>query len=70
VDTETGTEVKESFVKAAAEQVQVAVADVKLEKAIIKTTSDTKRQELKEIQAEPDGKERRKRLARLVRKSL
>jgi len=66
VDAET----KENFVKKVANQVGYAVADVKLERAIIKYKSEAKRSELEEIRAEKDGKKRREKLAEFLEKNL
>lgn len=59
-----------SLVRSAANRVQSAVTDVKVETAIIKTKSEEQRRDLEEIRQEPDGKKRRERLAALLKDSL
>jgi len=63
-------EVSESFVNTAVSRVADAVTDVKVDRAIIQTKSEVKRQELEEIRKEPDGKKRREKLAAVLRNSL
>lgn len=60
----------ESFVAAVTHKVQDAVTDIKIEKAVISTKSDMLRGELEKIREEPDGQERRKKLASILQSSL
>lgn len=69
VETETSAK-PPSLVTEAMKHVQEAVTDVKVEKAIIKTKTDSKRAELEDIRRELDGEKRRERLAAILKKSL
>jgi hypothetical protein len=68
--TDGGKESSESFVTVVASRVSDAFTDVKVDRAVIFTKSEAKRQELEEIRKEPDGKKRRERLAAVLRKSF
>lgn len=59
-----------SLVAEATRHVQEAVTDVKVERAIIGAESKMKRKELEEIRNEPDGTERRRKLASILERSL
>ena len=59
-----------SLVAEATRHVQEAVTDVKVERAIIGAETKMKREELEEIRKEPNGTERRKKLAAVLQKSL
>lgn len=61
---------KSNIVEEVVSKIQVSVTDAKVERAIIKTKSETKRQELEEVKKEPDGKIRRKKLAKILSKSI
>ena len=59
-----------SLVEAVSKNIQNAITDVKVEKAIIKTKTEAKRAELEDIRRDPDANKRRERLAAILRKSL
>jgi flagellar biosynthesis/type III secretory pathway M-ring protein FliF/YscJ len=59
-----------SYVQVAKQKVTEALTDVKVEQAIIKEKSKAKKKELEEIRKEPDGKERRKKLASILKASI
>lgn len=63
-------EVTDSFVKSAASKVSDAVTDIKVERAVISTRSEILRTELEKVREEPDGKERREKLADILAQRL
>ena len=63
-------EVGESFVKNVADKVSDSITDIKVEKAIVSTRTEMLRNELEKVREEKDGKERRKKLASILQKSI
>jgi hypothetical protein len=59
-----------SIVKKVKEEVKVAVADAKIERAVIKTKSDIEKKKIEEIKSESDGKKRRKKIAEFLEYNL
>jgi len=59
-----------SLVAEATRHLQEAVTDVKVERAIIGAETKARREELEAVRKEPNGTERRKKLAAILNKSL
>lgn len=60
----------QSFVKAAMERASDAITNAKVDVAIVKTQTADKRLALEDIRNEPNGQERRKRLAAEIAKGI
>ena len=64
------SDIEPSIVDIVKDKVSNAVADVRVERAIIDTKSEARREELRSIQKETDVEKKRARLADMLQRSL
>jgi glucan phosphoethanolaminetransferase (alkaline phosphatase superfamily) len=65
-NNQTSAEATKEYIQEIKEQITEVQTVAKVEAVIAKTKNDEKMQELKEVQAIDDGRERRKRLAEMI----